>query len=591
MPRIALHADASNGSSRRLKAAIVVTGPFPSSRLDLAFPRWVPGSYTLRDQVQHVDAVQAFDGEGNALPLARPDPHRLRIKVPEHVTEVRVEHEVLGIEMTVRSTHFDATHVHLMPPFTWYLPDLSEFWEEGAEVHLRTPSSWTAYSQLPRKVSSTEGLHLFKAEDRDALLDGIIEANAGPSRSFEVDGRPHHLTVWDSGGLDVDEGRIDAFVADASLIVKEHHAIFGVPTLDPYVIVLHLTDGARGGLEHTGSQTSMMPRSCLVPGQKAGYRDLLSLFSHEYVHQWNVKRLRPKAFLEYDLSKEIPTDLLWWFEGGTSWIGDLVCLRSGAWSEEDWKDEFELKLSRHRPRHGCAHESLAESSAMAWVHLYKGNAWSSERRISYYLQGELAMLCLDVELRRRSRGSKGLDDVMAEAVRRHSRDTSEPGLDHRRLRSLLTSTPGGRRLGGLMDRLMTEREAPPVEDALAALGLSLEAKESEAVDNEGWLGVGLRTDGARLLLTTHHDGSPLRELLQPGDEIVAVAGRRTTSTAALKQALAGRAGHMVEVVWEHEGALHRDEVHLGQAQDHAAVKLSGRGNALWRRITASRQQS
>ena len=59
----------------------------------------------------------------------------------------------------------------------------------------------------------------------------------------------------------------------------------------------------------------MVPRTSLQPGHVEDYRDLVSLFSHEYVHQWNVKRLRPKLFLDYDLQREVNTDLLWWFEG------------------------------------------------------------------------------------------------------------------------------------------------------------------------------------------------------------------------------------------------------------------------------------
>ncbi|DAC35630.1 MAG TPA: M61 family peptidase, partial [Candidatus Poseidoniaceae archaeon] len=78
------------------------------------------------------------------------------------------------------------------------------------------------------------------------------------------------------------------FIEDATKIIKEHHALFGVPTLEPYVTILHMTDKMRGGLEHLGSQTSMMPRASLVDGEKALYRDLISLFSHEYLHQWNV---------------------------------------------------------------------------------------------------------------------------------------------------------------------------------------------------------------------------------------------------------------------------------------------------------------
>ena len=169
---------------------------------------------------------------------------------------------------------------------------------------------------------------------------------------------------------------VERFITDMKKIIKEYHALFGVPVWGEYVTVLHLTEKSRGGLEHLNSQSSMLPRICLIDGHDDEYRDLISLFSHEYLHQWNVKRLRPKNFIHYDLQQEIHTDLLWWFEGCTSWLGDMLCVRSGAWSEEDWRKDMERKLARHTIRNGSEHESLAESSHDAWIHLYRSHSFS-----------------------------------------------------------------------------------------------------------------------------------------------------------------------------------------------------------------------
>ena len=160
---------------------------------------------------------------------------------------------------------------------------------------------------------------------------------------------------------------------------------FGVPDGGEYVTILHLTESSRGGLEHLNSQTSMLPRLCLIDGFDDEYRDLISLFSHEYMHQWNVKRLRPKNFIHYDLQQEIHTDLLWWFEGCTSWLGDMLCVRSGAWSkkigEKIWKENYPAHI-----RNGSKHESLAESSHDAWIHLYRSHSFSREIQISITLK-------------------------------------------------------------------------------------------------------------------------------------------------------------------------------------------------------------
>ena len=85
----------------------------------------------------------------------------------------------------------------------------------------------------------------------------------------------------------------------------------------------------------------------------------------------------------------------------------MICVRSGAWSEEDWRLDFERKMKRHTANNGMLRESLAESSHDAWIHLYRSGPYTRESQISYYLEGELALLCLDTELRRRNDDTLG----------------------------------------------------------------------------------------------------------------------------------------------------------------------------------------
>jgi predicted metalloprotease with PDZ domain len=60
-----------------------------------------------------------------------------------------------------------------------------------------------------------------------------------------------------------------------------------------------------------------------------GYTTLLGLISHEYFHTWNVKRLRPADFTQYDYTQENYSELLWFFEGFTSYYDDLLLRRCG----------------------------------------------------------------------------------------------------------------------------------------------------------------------------------------------------------------------------------------------------------------------
>ena len=141
----------------------------------------------------------------------------------------------------------------------------------------------------------------------------------------------------------------------------------------------------------------------------------------------------------------------------------------------------------------------------------------------------------------------------------------------------------------MLDELMTTRSAPPLASTLKTLGLNLAPKE-DGEEHDGWLGIGLRSRQGKGVVTTHLEGSPLRNHVDAGDEIVAINDRRITEIKHVKQALSRCANHKVQVLTSREGGLRRCTVMARAAADHRKVEVSGKGNALWRRITASRQQ-
>ena len=597
--------DATEGATRRLRVGLEIEGPFTSRNLILHFPRWVPGSYFLREPIQHMTEFTAKDANGQLLKASRQNVDAMRIQVPEGTTRVAIQYRLLADDLSVRANHLDLSHLHMMPPFTWFLPTQgidSERLDQSHTIEVHAPEDWIPATQYALEnntkakgpLTGNQGkTHVFSVPNRDELLDGIIEINPNPIQTWVVDGRTHHLKLWDSGGHPVDKGMLARFKEDMDRVVKEHHALFGVPSWDNYVTVIQLTEKARGGLEHLNSQTSMLPRQCLMPGHEDAYKDLVSLFSHEYLHQWNVKRLRPRNFLNYDLQKESHSDLLWWFEGGTSWLGDMLCIRSGAWTEEDWRKDFMRKMKRHTTRNGMEFESLTESSHDAWIHLYRGHAFSRETQISYYLEGELTMMELDMELRKRSKGLNGVCDLMALLCQRHALEcnpTERLGVTHKAIRKALTSMKGGGRLGGMLDAMVNRKAAPDMEKTMAYFGLKIEAEKppKEGKVQPAWLGLNLSVKAGRIVLGSHMSGSPVRDHLMPGDEIVAINGLRTATTGALETALKGMIGTEVTITYAHEGTLCEFNIMLPSAPNHG-VKLAGKGNNRWRSYIATRQ--
>ena len=604
---VVFRVDATDAADQRLDVEIEVSAPFLSSSIKLSFPRWVPGSYFLREPIQHVSHLKASDGNGNPLNVTRKDVDSIVIKGVQSVDSVRISYKLLCVENTVRSNHLDETHLHLMPPFTWFLPTSGidpKRMNMPHRIEFLLPSAWNVSTQMQLESCEKKGTaqrHTFSAQHRDALLDGIAECNANEIHNFTVGDRKHTLHYWDAGGHVPNEIMMTRFIQDMKNIIAEHHAIFG-PLSEPYSTILHLTDGGRGGLEHTNSQTSMVPRSSLQPGHVEDYRDLVSLFSHEYVHQWNVKRLRPKRFLDYDLQREVNTDLLWWFEGATSWIGDILCLRSGAWSSEDYFADMKRKLKRHHTRSGSSCQALCEASHEAWIHLYRSHAYSRETQISYYLEGELTMFALDAELRKRSKGETGVCDLMKHLYEKHNiyvEDTSLRGVQYNDIRKALTSLPGGRRLGSFLDAITKEAGNLDLDKAFSRFGLNYkpsdEPKRKQGTETvvwenfaQGWLGVHVRSQGNKLKVTSHMQESPVREQLQVGDEIVAVDGIRIVNAEQLKSNLKGKVGTTARVMYARNSVMHDIVLNVSLEPNYPTVTTSD-GNRLWKSTIRSRQ--
>lgn len=134
--------------------------------------------------------------------------------------------------------------------------------------------------------------------------------------------------------------------------------------------------------------------------------------AHEYFHTWNVKRLKPAEFVGIDFSHEVTTELLWFFEGFTSYYDDLMLRRAGFVDDKGYAKLLTVNFKAVLETHARTVQSLSEASFDTWVKFYKPNPNSANASVSYYKQGALAALTLDAELRHRTKCKKSLDDVM-----------------------------------------------------------------------------------------------------------------------------------------------------------------------------------
>ena len=250
--------DVSKRDEQRFFAGVEISNPV-GSRLILAFPRWSPGSYLIREPRRLVHDMSAWamvSGNNFDCKIERRGPDEIIVKIPEGASSIYVGWYAFGNDLSVRTNHIDSSHFHMIPSATFPRVITGSNHPEGPYVvELMHPPKWSATTQLKFVSSKKDGdivKSIWTANSRDALYDGIIEANANEEILFQAGGREFRLKLWDAGGLAIDSERIDFLVKSMSDLFSEFHALFGEPPWDNYAVILHLTEKARGGLEHTG---------------------------------------------------------------------------------------------------------------------------------------------------------------------------------------------------------------------------------------------------------------------------------------------------------------------------------------------------
>jgi predicted metalloprotease with PDZ domain len=538
-----------------VEARFADLGDLPAA-IDLRMAAWTPGSYLVRDYARHVEGLTAETAGGARLEVRKIDKAIWRVERGD-ADEVVVRYRVYAHELTVRTSHVDASHAFLngAPTFLW----LEERRHTAHEVVLDLPGAWRVVTSLERGADGA-----LVAADLDTLIDSPIHAGPDPVLELDAAGRRHELALW--GHPELGAAVLEELVADTGRIVETHAAIFGGLPHDRYAFILMLAPGAYGGLEHRASCALLSEPFAFTTRKK--YEELLELVSHEYFHLWNVKRIRPSALDPFDYGRENYTRSLWVAEGLTSYYDRYALRRANLQPRKRYLDKLAEEWGKLRSIPGRTQQSIEESSFDAWIKLYKPDENSLNSTVSYYLKGSLVCLCLDLEIRRRSGGRRSLDDVLRHLYEAYgARGVGYADADVQREMERAVDLD----LSEAFDRAVRGREDPDLAGALAGAGLVLKAKEERRDEGErdrkpGWLGVHTRTDGGRLLVTAVVAGSPASEGgLYAGDELVAVGGWRVDEKSLVDR-LAGRApGEALTLTAYRRGEEQRVEVVLGEA--------------------------
>lgn len=476
--------------------------------LRLRMPSWVPGSYLIRDYARHVIGFRATS-EGRELHHDKEDKSTWVVDLAG-AKSCEVHYRVYADELTVRTN--DITHDHaFVNPGGCFLAVVDRE-DEPYAVSIDPPKGWKVHASLK---PDSKGRHV--ARDFDQLVDSPFELGPFEAETFKVGGTKHRLAIAGSGNYD-----LKRILADTKKICEAEVELFGELPTDDYLFILLLTESRGGGLEHCDSSVLAWPKLGFRPEKE--YRKFLTLVAHEYFHLWNVKRIRPSRFLDFDYSTEVHTKLLWIFEGITSYYDQLIPMRAGVYGASEYFELIAERIVAEQSRGGRTVQSLEESSYDTWTRFYRPTPDSYNSQVSYYERGELVALLLDLHLRRETKDKKSLDDVMR--LLYHEIAKAGKGLDEGGFGEVVQRATGVD-VSDFLGRYVEGTEPLDYGETFAGVGIDSTDSRKDEEKRQAWLGAVIESSaGSSKLGHVAIGGSAHGAGLMTGDEIVALDGHR-----------------------------------------------------------------
>ncbi len=378
----------------------------------VSLPVWIPGSYLVREFSRHLQELSAHQGRSTcALTQVNKNTWTIRCRPDRPLT---LKYRVYAFDPSVRTAWLDTRRGF----FNGTSLCLSAQGQTDAPHHIsvvppRGTRGWRVATGLSALRVDARGWGTYGAQDYDELIDAPFELGDFWSGEFVACGVRHRFVVagapasFDGQRLLADTQRI------CKAAIQMWHGPRGRAPHRDYVFMLHAVDDGYGGLEHRNSTALIANRRDLPrlgePSASDGYVTLLGLISHEYFHTWNVKRLRPHEFARCDLQQENYTELLWFFEGFTSYFDDLLLVRAGLIDAARYLKLLGKTIVQVDQTPGRKVQSVAQASFDAWVKYYRQDENTLNATVSYYTKGALVGLCLDLSLRQ---AGSSLEDVM-----------------------------------------------------------------------------------------------------------------------------------------------------------------------------------
>lgn len=408
---IRLHVDLTDAPRNIYHAHLQI--PAHAGEMSLVFPKWIPGNHRPSGPIGALTGIRMEAG-GHALAWQR-DPvemYEFHVTVPAGVDTLDVSLDAIttldsagaggpAASSNVLDLNWNAV---LLYPKGVRSDDVS------FAPSVTLPEGWKFGTALRPARTSGDDVE-FSPVSLTTLIDSPLIAGAHYRKIELTKPGETPIHVMDLvAEAEPDLAMTPQDLAAYQKLVAETGALFGARHYRHYDFLLTLSDQVGGhGLEHHESNDSAAGgRMLLDPDLHLLEADLVP---HEYAHSWNGKYRRPAGLATPNYQEPMVGDLLWVYEGLTQYLGDLLAVRSGLWTDEQYREALARTAAELDHEAGRTWRPLEDTTRSVQALRMMGRQWGNWRRgLDYYPEGELIWLEVDSIIRQQTHGARSLDD-------------------------------------------------------------------------------------------------------------------------------------------------------------------------------------
>ena len=457
------------------KVMVTVTSPkITVDEVTYSIPKIVPGTYSIDNYGKYIEDFKAFDSKGNLLPITKTDDNTWSIKNAKTVAKVTyLVNDTFDTEkgsgfgnsdiFSPAGTNIDAGKNFMlnMHGFVGYFQDKKDL---PYNVTISHPATlWGATSMTDLDASDTNDL--FTTTRYAELVENPIMYAKPDYTTFTIDGMEILIGVYSPTG----KVTAESITPEMKTMMTAQKTFLGkINATKKYSVLLYLstltdTDAKGfGALEHPTATTVVLPE--MMPKEEL-VKSMVDVVSHEFFHIVTPLSIHSKEIHDFDYNAPKMSEHLWMYEGVTEYFANLFQINQGLITEDDFLTRIAEKIAKANAMNDTM--PFTTMSANVLTEPYK------TQYLNVYEKGDLIGMCLDIIIREKSNGERGILDLMQKLSNEYG--PSKPFNDNELFAKITSLTYP--EVGTFLETYVAGPTPIPYDTILAKVGITKSMKK------------------------------------------------------------------------------------------------------------------